>query len=92
MQPPLFMHLSGVTNEGLPGTGARIQRTHIDPVTHRTHGAEVSLVGDYSKQERTQKTPKGHFVNNRPFFHCHLTFMLGTPSDSSPYRLQVIVA
>ena len=48
------MHLSGVTNEGLPGTGARIQRTHIDPVTHRTDGAEVGLVSDYPKQERTQ--------------------------------------
>ena len=53
MQPPLFMHLSGVTNEGLPGTGARIQRTHIDPVTHRTDGAEVGLVSDYPKQEHT---------------------------------------
>ena len=47
------MHLSGVTNEGLPGTGARIQRTHIDPVTHRTDGAEVGLVSDYPKQEHT---------------------------------------
>ena len=78
MQPPLFMHLSGVTNEGLPGTGARIQRTHIDPVTDRTHGAEMGLVGDYSKQERTQKPPKGYLVNNRPFFHRHPASMLAT--------------
>ena len=80
MQPPLFMHLSGVTNEGLPGTGARIQRTHIDPVTDRTHGAEVGLVGDYSKQERAKKTPQGHLMNNRPLFHCHPAIMPDTQS------------